>query len=201
MIDLNKINAYPSIDVNDVTLEVNRLLDGELAKLSDVEFVQLVDIAFLADNESNKRLEGKLVLTRKLYDLDHAFRFASICVYPNYVAMTKKYMKNTNTMVAAVTGNFPTGQTLRKNKLQETRQAIDEGADEIDFIYSIGDMLDENYQEIDDELNAVREVCGKVPLKMILETGRLTSLKDVRIASEIALQAGVDLHQNIDWEI
>lgn len=192
MLDLNKIITYRSIDEKAVETKANQLLGSSFERLPDKNFVRYIDYAFLDEKESYRKVESKLLLLKKLYDSQHDFRYASICLYPNHVPLAVQYLKNSDTKIAAVTGNFPTGQTLLRSKLQETRQAIDEGAVEIDYIYVASDISDGNYQKVSDELKAVREVCKGVKLKVILETGGFDNLREVKIASEIALDAGAD---------
>jgi deoxyribose-phosphate aldolase len=80
----------------------------------------------------------------------------------------------------------------RDVKLRETRYAVNEGADEIDMVISRGKFLAGEYNFVFDEIAAVKEACGKAHLKVILETGELSTLDNVRRASDIAMHAGAD---------
>lgn len=117
---------------------------------------------------------------------------AAVCVYPSLVRYAKTGLRDTGILVASVAGAFPSGQTGIRVKLEEIRYAISEGADEIDTVISRGKLLDGLDEEVFDELSAIREACGKVRLKVILETGELPSVAMVRKASELALLAGAD---------
>jgi deoxyribose-phosphate aldolase len=77
-------------------------------------------------------------------------------------------------------------------KLEETRIAVDEGADEIDMVIARGAFLQGEYQRVFDEIVAVKEACGAAHLKVILETGELGTLDRVRRASVLAIHAGAD---------
>jgi deoxyribose-phosphate aldolase len=77
-------------------------------------------------------------------------------------------------------------------KLDDTRFAVEEGADEIDMVISRGKFLQGEFNFVFDEIAAVKEVCGKAHLKVILETGELNTLDNVRKASDIAIGAGAD---------
>jgi len=77
-------------------------------------------------------------------------------------------------------------------KLQEVRYAIGQGATEIDMVIDRGGFLAGDYRKVRSEIVAVKEVCGEVRLKVILETGELESYDKVRRASEIAMRAGAD---------
>jgi deoxyribose-phosphate aldolase len=117
---------------------------------------------------------------------------AAVCVYPNLVRVAKEALKGSKVKVAAVATAFPSGMSSRKVKLEETRWAVNEGADEIDMVISRGHFLSGDYNFVFDEIAAVKEACGKAHLKVILETGELSTLDNVRRASDIAMQAGGD---------
>lgn len=117
---------------------------------------------------------------------------AAVCVYPNLVRVAKEALNGSKVKVAAVATAFPSGMSSRKVKLEETRWAVNEGADEIDMVISRGHFLAGEYAYVYDEIAAVKEACGKAHLKVILETGELSTLDNVRRASDIAMQAGGD---------
>jgi deoxyribose-phosphate aldolase len=77
-------------------------------------------------------------------------------------------------------------------KLEDTRYAVAEGAQEIDMVISRGDFLRGDFSRVADEIEQVKEACGKAHLKVILETGELGTLDRVRLASDIAMQSGAD---------
>jgi deoxyribose-phosphate aldolase len=117
---------------------------------------------------------------------------AAVCVYPSLVRYAKRELRGTGVRVASVAGGFPSGQTSLHVKLEEVRFALGEGAEEIDTVISRGKLLDGFESEVYDELSAIRETCGGVHLKVILETGELSSVAFVRQASELAILAGAD---------
>lgn len=117
---------------------------------------------------------------------------AAVCVYPNLVRVAKNALKNSNVKVAAVATAFPSGMSSRKVKIEETRWAVNEGADEIDMVISRGKFLSGEYNAVFDEIASVKEACGQAHLKVILETGELCTLDNVRFASDLAMQAGAD---------
>jgi deoxyribose-phosphate aldolase len=117
---------------------------------------------------------------------------AAVCVYPTMVRTARKALKGSNIKVAAVATAFPSGLAPLKVKLDDTRFAVDEGADEIDMVISRGKFLQGEYNFVFDEIAAVKEACGKAHLKVILETGELSTLDNVRKASDIAILAGAD---------
>jgi len=117
---------------------------------------------------------------------------AAVCVYPNFVKLAVKELEKSSVKVASVAGGFPSGQTSLEIKIAETKYAVEEGADEIDMVISRGKFLDEEYNFVHDEIASMKEACGSCCLKVILETGELLTLNNVRIASEIAIAAGAD---------
>jgi deoxyribose-phosphate aldolase len=117
---------------------------------------------------------------------------AAVCVYPTMVRTARKALKGSNIKVAAVATAFPSGLAPLKVKLDDTRFAVEEGADEIDMVISRGKFLQGDFNFVFDEISAVKEACGKAHLKVILETGELSTLDNVRKASDIAILAGAD---------
>jgi len=117
---------------------------------------------------------------------------AAICVYPNHVKTAKTCLTGSSVKIASVASAFPSGNSTLKIKLEDTRYAIDNGADEVDMVISRGEFLKGNYSFVFDEIAAIKQTCGTVRLKVILETGELSTLDNVRKASEIAMYAGAD---------
>jgi deoxyribose-phosphate aldolase len=117
---------------------------------------------------------------------------AAICVYPNFVAVAKQALAGSKVKVASVATAFPSGQSPLSVKLDDTRRAVELGADEIDMVIDRGAMLAGDYAKVFDEIAATKEACGAAHLKVILETGELGSYDVVRKASEIGIAAGGD---------
>lgn len=117
---------------------------------------------------------------------------AAVCVYPSMVGTAKKALGKSGIKVASVATGFPSGQTSLEVKLADTKMALDAGADEIDMVISRGRFLQSDYNFVSDEISTIKEACGKARLKVILETGELGSLDQVRKASDIAIYAGAD---------
>lgn len=117
---------------------------------------------------------------------------AAVCVYPSYVSIAKKTLGKSGVKVASVSTAFPSGNSTREIKLSDTKFAVDNGADEIDMVISRGEFLKGNYNFVFDEIAAIKQACGKARLKVILETGELSTLDNIRKASDIAIYAGAD---------
>lgn len=119
-------------------------------------------------------------------------KVAAVCVYPTLVETAAKYLRGTGVQVASVATGFPAGQIPLRLKVEETRYAVEMGATEIDMVIVRGEFLSGNYQKVFDEIAAIKDACGPAHLKVILETGELGSLDNVRLASDIAIAAGAD---------
>src|SRR5690242_14057030 len=117
---------------------------------------------------------------------------AAVCVYPNLVRIAKKFLERSTVKVASVATGFPAGLMPAKLKLQEVRSAVRDGADEIDMVINRASFLAGEYDRVLDQIAATKEACGVAHLKVILETGELQTYDNVRLASEIAMQAGGD---------
>ena len=117
---------------------------------------------------------------------------AAVCVYPSLVSIAKEKIGNSSVKVAAVSSYFPSGQVPMESKLLDTKYAIDSGADEIDIVINRKAFLEGDYRRVYDEILALKEVCGDVHLKTILEVGDLRTYENIRKASLISLAAGSD---------
>ncbi len=118
---------------------------------------------------------------------------AAVCVYPSMVKIAKKELAGSNVKVAAVATAFPSGQAPLNVKIADTKFALHQGADEIDMVISRGKFLAGEYNFVFDEIAKIKELCGNsARLKVILETGELSNLDQVRKASDIAIYAGAD---------
>ena len=117
---------------------------------------------------------------------------AAVCVYPTLVGFAKKCLKGTDIQVASVATAFPAGQAPLSVKLEDTKYAVDAGADEVDMVISRGSFLKGEFSKVFDEIAQIKEACGDAHLKVILETGELKTLDNVRLASDIAMEAGAD---------
>lgn len=117
---------------------------------------------------------------------------AAVCVYPNLVPVAVEALAGSGVKVASVATGFPAGQTPLKTRLAETAWVVAQGADEVDMVINRGAFLAGRFDEVADEIQAVKAACGEAHLKVILETGELETYDHVRLASEIALRAGAD---------
>lgn len=119
-------------------------------------------------------------------------KVAAVCVYPTMVRIAKNQLLDSGINVASVATAFPSGMAPLSVRLDDTKFAVDEGADEVDMVISRGAFLSGEYQKVYDEISAIKEACGNAHLKVILETGELHTYENVRKASDIAMEAGAD---------
>src|SRR5580700_6430479 len=117
---------------------------------------------------------------------------AAVCVYPDLAHVAAAELKGSGVHVASVATAFPSGRTSLDVKLADVKYAVAAGADEVDMVIDRGAFLAGRYRHVFDEITAVREACGGAHLKVILETGELVTLDNVRRASWLAMLAGAD---------
>ena len=117
----------------------------------------------------------------------------AVCVYPSMVRHARKFLgAGSPVKVASVATGFPSGQYPLRTRLEEVRRAVGDGADEIDMVINRGMFLMGGHAVVFDEIAAVKEACGPAHLKVILETGELVTYDNVRVASDLAMEAGAD---------
>ena len=120
----------------------------------------------------------------------------AVCVYNDMVAVARKHLDlvgGAHVGVAAVSTAFPSGRASMPVKIQDTRDALDAGASEIDMVIDRGAFLSGDYIGVFNEIVQIRELCGtRAHLKVIFETGELVTYDNVRKASFLAMAAGAD---------
>ncbi|MGX1883395.1 deoxyribose-phosphate aldolase [Streptomyces sp. NPDC055287] len=120
-------------------------------------------------------------------------RVAAICVYPDMAATAKEALSGTGIKVASVATAFPAGRAALPVKLADVRDAVAAGADEIDMVIDRGAFLSGHYLKVYEEIVAVKAECGdKARLKVIFETGELSTYDNIRRASWLGMLAGAD---------
>ena len=157
-------------------------MDKDLAK----RVFSCIDNTTLNGTDNNAHVEQ---FCRHTIELGHV---AAICVYPRFVACAKRVLDGSGIKVASVAGAFPHGQLPIHLKVEEVKYAIGEGADEIDMVLSRGVLLAGEYNVVSDEVALMKEACQNKTLKVILETGELTSPTLIEKASQLAIDGGAD---------
>jgi deoxyribose-phosphate aldolase len=193
----HKTLVNTAIDQVGVEERISRLTKRSIKKESKVSALKLAMSMIDLTTLDAKDTPGKVLqLCNKAMHPHDSIpgipQVAAVCVYPNMVRIAKECLKDSKIHVAAVSTAFPSGMSSRKVKIEETKWAVNEGADEIDMVISRGKFLEGEYNYVFDEIAAVKEACGAAHLKVILETGELSTLDNVRKASDIAMNAGAD---------
>lgn len=126
---------------------------------------------------------------RKLCDDGIKYGVASVCIPASYVRQAKDYVKN-SLKICTVIG-FPNGYDTTAAKVFEAKDALENGADEIDTVINIGHLKDKRYKEIEEEIKEIKKVCGSHILKVIIETCLLTEEEKIRMC-KIVSSSGAD---------
>lgn len=191
------LSEYNCVNLEDrIQFDLDGVVEKEIKQtycVENLEFcVACMDYTTLkvTDTEGSvKNFVTELLKKLKKFDLKEV---AAVCVFPNFAPIVREALKATEIQTAVVAGNFPNSQTFTEVKLAECKMAIGAGAQEIDVVVSVGDILEKNYEKVYRELKAIRKVCEGVRLKVILETGELKDVESIFNASLIAAYAGAD---------
>jgi deoxyribose-phosphate aldolase len=193
----------PALDrvtrVDEVGIEerVARFCSRSIKKESKVHALKLalsmIDLTTLEGQDTRGKVTQFCQKAIHLHDaLPGLPHVAAVCVYPTMVGIARQALKGHDIKVASVATAFPSGMAPLSVKLEDTRVAVQEGADEVDMVISRGAFLQGEYSQVFDEIVTIKEACGRAHLKVILETGELGTLDRVRRASVLAMHAGAD---------
>ena len=181
---------------NDVTEKVKKIIDEKYSENNTDEVLKkiysCIDLTTL--NTTDTR-EDIWKFTEKVNDFEGSNpsidNVAAVCVYPNF-AKTVRESLTANVKIACVAGGFPSSQTFLEVKIAETALAVLDGADEIDVVLNLGLFLNEEYEELTEEIDEIKEACHEAKLKVILETGALKEVKKIHDAAVLSLYSGAD---------
>ena len=148
-----------------------------------MEIARMIDHTLLKQDASSEAIV-KLCAEAK------EFHFASVCVNPGFVPLAAKELKGSDVKVCTVVG-FPLGATLPESKAYEAKLAIEAGASEVDMVINDSMAKEHNYAYIEDEVRLVKKACGKILLKVILETCLLTD-EEITECCKACVRAGAD---------
>ena len=156
--------------------------------------ISMIDLTTLEGQDTPGKVRAICAKAKRPDPADPtAPQVAAVCVYPDLAHLAAAEVKGTGIHVASVATAFPSGRTSVEVKLADAKYAIEAGADEVDMVIDRGAFLAGDYQLVYDEIAAVREVVEDAAhLKVILETGELVTLDNVRRASWLAMLAGAD---------
>jgi deoxyribose-phosphate aldolase len=182
------------------TLTTRRTVKKEYQAGWLVKALQCIDLTTLAGDDTPGRVRRLCAKARQpLRDdiveklgLSKMPTVGAVCVYPTMVPHAVKALQGSGIPVASVATGFPAGLTPLPLRLAEIKYAVELGAHEIDIVIHRAQVLTSDWQQLYDEVSAMREACGASHMKAILATGDLKTLRNVYKASMVAMQAGSD---------
>lgn len=116
--------------------------------------------------------------------------FCAVCVNGSYVQIAKQELENSTIKIAAVVG-FPLGAMSTETKVFEAKNAITNGASEIDMVINIGKLIDGEYEYVENEISQIKQIIGKHTLKVIFENCYLTT-EQIKTVTQLAINAKAD---------
>lgn len=150
--------------------------------------VSMVDLTTLEGKDTPGKIASLCQKARAPSSDPEVPSVAAVCIYPFLVKHARKLLADTSIKVASVATSFPSGQLPLKLRLQEVRQAVSDGADEVDMVINRGLFLSGELDAVQDEIAAVVEACGESTLKVILEVSELETYDNIRAASMLAMR-------------
>ena len=163
--------------------------------------ISVIDLTTLAGDDTEERVRRLCRKAKKPVrpDIVKALGISelnlttgAICVYHEMVPAAVRALEGTGIPVAAVSTGFPAGLSPLHLRLEEIRESVAAGAQEIDIVISRRHVFNQDWQALYDEMCAFREACGDAHVKAILATGELSTLRNVARASLICMMAGAD---------
>lgn len=153
-----------------------------------------IDLTSLNVTDSNEQITK---FTQKAVEFHNHFpqipNVASICVYPVFVDVVGLAIGNSKLAITSVAGGFPASQTYLEVKMLETSMAVENGADEVDIVMNVGQMLTGDYEPLANEIEMIKaEISDDIVLKVIIESGALKTPELIRKASLLSMLAGAD---------
>ena len=188
-------NKVDKVGIEDRIARITKRSLKSESKLAGLKMVlSMIDLTTLEGMDTIKKVQQLCYKATHIHnELPELPNVAAVCVYPTMVKTASNALKDFDVKVASVATAFPSGSSSLKIKIQETKEAISDGADEVDMVISRGKFHSGEYNYVFDEIATIKETCGSdVRLKVILETGELGDYDHIRFASEIAINAGAD---------
>lgn len=179
----------------DITQKVNEIISKKFDQNNTKEVYKriysCIDLTSLNATDTHEEIWNFTETVNDFEGSSDVDNVAAICVFPNFVETVKEAL-TANVNIASVAGGFPSSQTFTEVKIAETGLAVASGADEIDIVLNLGYFLEENYEDVCEEIDEIKNACREAKLKVILETGALKSAKNIMKASILALYSGAD---------
>ncbi len=189
-------NYHCDIDDTQIHNEVAQIVKNQLPFNLNTEVyktcLECVDLTSLNSTDHDAQIVKMVQKVNRLVKIFPDVPLpASICVFPKFIPAVKNSLQ-ADLKLASVAGGFPASQTFTEIKIAEASMAVMEGADEIDSVMPIGDFIAGEYEKVREELEEMKASCRTASLKIIIESGALPSLSDVKKASILAISSGAD---------
>lgn len=190
------INNTPVIDQVGLIERAAKFKTRSIKKEAKIQGLKMalnmIDLTTLEGRDTEGKVKQMCYKAMHPHDRLDIPTVAAVCVYPNMVGVARSTLKDSKVKIASVATAFPSGMSNLAVKLEDTKMAVESGADEIDMVISRGKFHQGEFNYVFDEIATVKDACGKARLKVILETGELGAADNVRKASDIAIYAGAD---------
>lgn len=193
--------ALEQYDLNitdeDVKAAVTKIIAEKVSENDNPEVKKFllgsVELTTLSTADTEEKV---LAMVEKVNKFDSEYpalpHVAAVCAYPCFTKLIADSLEVDGVDITNVTGNFPSSQALLEVKTIETALAIKDGATQIDIVMPVGKFLSGDYEGVCDTIGELKQTCGDVPMKVILETGDLRNARDIKTAAVLAMYAGAD---------
>ena len=191
---LNGLSGVDKVGVEERAAKLATRSIKTTAKKEGIDLsIRMIDLTTLEGMDTKGKVKTLCAKAKRPDPLDNSVpSVAAVCVYSDLVSIAKENLTGTNIKVAAVATGFPAGRVSLAAKLQDTSDAVSQGADEIDMVIDRGAFHEGRFFDIYEQILTIKEACKSAHLKVILETGELKTYDNVKKASWIAMLAGAD---------
>lgn len=196
---MDLLSQYPMpTEIKDMAQALELIKKDSEKFYNDIDALQAmfnsIDLTTLSTSDSAESVKSFVEKVNTFAtDYPQLKNVGGICVYPVFAPVVKSTLKVNGVYRAVVAACFPSSQTFADIKCAEVKKAVEFGANEIDVVISVGEMLEGNYEFVGEELAQIKAACGTARLKVILETGTLETPENIWAASIIAMESGADM--------
>ena len=192
---LSKYNC--NVDEAAVAAALKKIVEERVPK-NDTEKIKkfLFSCVCMTTLTTQDSAESVLKLVEKVNQFANEYpdmpHVATVVTYPRFAKLVAESLEVEGVIPTVVSGAFPSSQALIEIKVAETKLAVQDGAKNVDIVMHVGEFLAGDYETVCDEISEQKAACGEVPMKVILETGDLLNLSNVKKASLLSMYAGAD---------
>ena len=192
---LSKYNC--NVDEAAVAAALKKIVEERVPK-NDTEKIKkfLFSSVCMTTLTTQDSAESVLKLVEKVNNFAHEYpdmpHVATVVTYPRFAKLVAESLEVEGVIPTVVSGAFPSSQALIEIKVAETKLAVNDGAKNVDIVMHVGEFLAGDYETVCDEISEQKAACGDVPMKVILETGDLLNLSNVKKAALLSMYAGAD---------